>query len=314
MTQPVHQVLSFPDSVPFSDFDAHLQRNADATVLIEVPAGQHGIRRGSGIVLHDPSLCCAFLLTCHHVLPTETDAAAAVVKFRYRSLKDRPRQVSPEPGRLFYSSKGNDFTLVAIPRHPHRSAAAMLPACPPARTEAEVEKGIYSLSHPHGAPLCISLAGRRVSVKELSWSSNVAFTSEVHGGSSGGGVYDTQTGALIALITHETPEYNYGTNVKAIWQSLRGMLYSYLYRLEWASPAWNWRWLYTAVEEADAARDRLEKGPYRQHFERLTNHFEEECPLLYQRIFLVVLRGSEAQRRLIAEEVDYSLHVMRLTW
>ena len=176
------------------------------------------LRRGSGVVLHASNLTHSYLLTCHPVLLTPADAAAAVVKFRYRRVRDVPEQVTPLPDVLFITSQRLDYTLVAIPPHPHLPPDVVPPSCPPRRTEAEVEKGIYPLSHPHGAPLHISLAGRRVAVEKVDWKTQVAFTSEVHVGSSGGGVYDTQTGALITLITHEHAEYNVGTNVKVIWR------------------------------------------------------------------------------------------------
>ena len=51
----------------------------------------------------------------------------------------------------------------------------------------------------------------------VNWRTQAAFTSKVQQGSTGGGVYDTQTGTLIALITYEGVQYNHGTSVKAIW-------------------------------------------------------------------------------------------------
>ena len=174
--------------------------------------------QGQRTVFHAPSLPCAYLLTGHHVLATPAAAVAAIVHFRYRRVGDLPLQVTPLPNVLFVTNEGLDYTLVAIPSYPHSLAGVVLPACPPARTEAEMEKLIYSLPHPHGSPLHISLAGRRVAAEELDWQTKIAFTSEVHRGSSGGGVYDTQSGHLLALITHESLKYNMGTKVKEIWR------------------------------------------------------------------------------------------------
>ena len=262
MQQPVHQVLSFADCVPFATFDTHLQRNADATVLVEVAVGNGDLRRGSGVVLHSH-----YLLTCHHVLKTEADAAAAVVKLRYRLLTDVPALIVLRPDVLFITNAALDYTLVAFaPRwFFQRPPAVVLPMCPPVRTEAEVEKGIYSLSHPNGAPLRISLAGKRVAVEELDWRTQVGFTSEVHGGSSGGGVYDAQTGHLLALITSESHPssawhpYNAGTNVKAIWRDVCERMF-HVKALHAKAPE-----LYIALRRENAAREQ------RSHFDRLVH-------------------------------------------
>ena len=204
--QSVCQVLSFADSISYADFDAHLQTNADSTVLVELPDW-----RGSGILIH-PS----HLLTCNHVIPTADAAQTAIVSCCYRRIGDVCVRLTLLPDELFITDVSLDYTLVAIAPHPHRPAAGVFPRCPPPRKESEVQKGLYSLSHPFGAPLRISLAGKRVASRE-DWARRIAFTSEVHGGSSGGGVYDAQSGHLVALITHESPRYNLGTNVKAIW-------------------------------------------------------------------------------------------------
>ena len=192
--------MSFPNRLLFASFDAHWQNahvrnNADATVLVALDGGQHDSRRGSGVVLpYD------VLLTCLHVLPTATNAATAAVSFRYHRHGDARGAGSLQPDRLFITNPELDYTLVAISPLPLRLAAVVLPICPPAWTEAKVEKGTYPLGHPEGVLLRINLAGRRMVVDDLHGKTRVVLRSDRQG-PLGGGVYDSRTGALVALIT-----------------------------------------------------------------------------------------------------------------
>ena len=141
--------------------------------------------------------------------------------------------------------------------------AVVRPACPPARSKSEKETGIYSLSHPHGQALRISAAGKRVAAAELDWKTQMAFTSEIHGGSSGGGVYDAQTGHLLALISHSDYGYSSGTHVKAIWRDA-------LLRSTELSVA-----LYDDLTRAVAASNALDRGHYAAHIERLASRKQD---------------------------------------
>ena len=228
MTEPVVQCLLWPDLIDAETFGSHYSNNMDSTVIIsgwKMKNGKLVQFTATGVMISKRRL-----ITNHHVLPTQEvakgqyDPVGAIstgAAFRFRGKYAPHPAVFPikfEPNIFWYTNSELDCTIVAVDTD---AVAFVRPTCPPRRKPEEVEKPIYALSHPDGLPLQYSPSGKRV-VGCKEYRKRIWYTSEIHPGSSGGGIYDTGTGSLIALVSHEIPslKVNQGTNIKAIWRDV----------------------------------------------------------------------------------------------
>ena len=202
MAQPVVQCLLWPDLVNAKDFRSRLDRNINSTVFISGWKMKHGQLvqfTATGIMISKRRL-----ITNHHVLPSpevaigQYDPPGAIptgAAFQYQDEHAPQPTVLPikfRPEIFWYTNPELDCTIVAVNIE---AIAFVTPRCPPLRKPEEVEKPIYALSHPGGRPLQYSPSGKRVVGCE-EYRKRIWYTSEIHPGSSGGGIYDTETGGL----------------------------------------------------------------------------------------------------------------------
>ena len=235
MAEPVTQCLAWKDLVNAKKFASHYGNNMDSTVAISGwTHDEHGrlVRFGAtGIMISKRRM-----ITNHHVLPTpevaegKYDPSCAIstgAAFQFQNQYAPYPTVFPikfQPQIFWYTNEELDCTIVAVDTD---ALAFVTPTCPPRRKIEEAEKPIYALSHPsdeqypYGRPLQFSPSGKRVTGCEEYWK-RVWYTSEIHPGSSGGGIYDTERGDLIVLVSHEIKslKVNQGTNIKAIWRDV----------------------------------------------------------------------------------------------
>jgi endonuclease G, mitochondrial len=160
---------------------------AVARIEIRRPDGRR-LGFGTGFLIA-PSV----LLTNNHVLPTRESAASSVAQFDYQAdLHDRLLPLAEfglEPGKLFWTSRELDFTVVAVrERTGDRplSDFGFLPLLGDSGKSAEGE-WLTIVQHPAGQPkqLCVRENRLIKRAADVLW-----YTSDTLGGSSGSPVFN----------------------------------------------------------------------------------------------------------------------------
>jgi V8-like Glu-specific endopeptidase len=175
-----------------------------ASTLVPITYLEIGLQRSRAIarlVLFDGSSGSGFLIdgntvvTNHHVLPDTEAARSSTAQFNYQ-LTAAGRNAPVEefrlvPGKLFKTSKDDDWSAVAVEGNP----VAKWGALPLTKTGLKVGDHVNIIQHPGGGPKQISLIANVVVFVS---SSRVQYLTDTLPGSSGSPVFDKEWN-LVAL-------------------------------------------------------------------------------------------------------------------
>jgi V8-like Glu-specific endopeptidase len=139
---------------------------------------------GSGFVI-DNNL----LITNNHVLPTEEEAAKAIIQFNYQQSitgLDAPiSEFNLGPEEIFFTSKQNDWTVVKV----QGNANAKWGAIKLTHTNIQKKDRVIIIQHPGGGPKQIALYHNIIVFAD---ESRVQYLTDTLPGSSGSPVFDNE--------------------------------------------------------------------------------------------------------------------------